>query len=79
MSVCRRAYARPQPRQRYGRHYLCVCVHSDVYRQVRELSDEHQLSLSGAAHHLLRLGAGLEPLLPLTTSTTTVASDSHGD
>jgi hypothetical protein len=72
-----RAYARPQPRSQHGRHYLCVCVHSDVYRQVRQLSAEHQLSLSGAAHHLLRLGAGLEPLLPLSTST--VSSDSHGD
>jgi hypothetical protein len=44
---------------------------------VRQLSAEHQLSLSGAAHHLLRLGAGLDPLLPLSTST--VSSDSHGD
>jgi len=75
----RRPYARPQPRVRHGRHTLCVCVHSDVYRHVRQLSAEHQLSLSGAAHHLLRLGAGLEPLLPLTTSTSTVSSDSHGD
>ncbi len=76
-----RCYARPQPRLRHGRHYLCVCVHSDVYRQVRQLAAEHQLSLSGAAHHLLRLGAGLDPLLPLTTSTSTstVSSDSHGD
>ena len=79
MSVCRRAYARPQPRSQHGRHYLCVCVHSDVYRRVRQLSTEHQLSLSGAAHHLLRLGAGLDPLLPLTTSTSTVSKDCHGD
>jgi hypothetical protein len=74
-----RTYARPQPRLPHGRHYLCVCVHSDVYRQVRHLSAEHQLSLSGAAHHLLRLGAGLEPLLPLTPSTSTVSSKTHGD
>jgi ribosomal protein L40E len=79
MSVCRRAYARPQPRAQHGRHYLCVCVHSDIYRQVQQLAAEHQLSLSGAAHHLLRLGAGLDPLLPLPKSTSTVSSDSHGD
>jgi len=75
----RRPYARPQPRVRHGRHTLGVCVHSDVYRQVRQLSAEHQLSLSGAAHHLLRLGAGLEPLLPLTSFSSTLNSTSHGD
>jgi hypothetical protein len=73
----RRPYARPQPRSQHGRHTLCVCVHSDVYRQVRQLAVTHQLSLSGAAHHLLRLGAGLEPLLPLSSST--ISSNSHGD
>ena len=75
----RRPYARPQPRSLHGRHTLCVCVHSDVYRQVRALSAEHQLSLSGAAHHLLRLGASLEPLLPLTSSPSNLNSKSHGD
>jgi hypothetical protein len=79
MSGCRRAYARTQPRTQHGRHYLCVCVHSDVYRQVKQLSAKHQLSLSGAAHHLLRLGAGLEPLLPLSSSASTLSSKSHGD
>ena len=75
----RRPYARPQPRVRHGRHTLCVCVHSDVYRHVRQLAAYHQLSLSGAAHHLLRLGAGLEPLLPLTSFSSTLNSKSHGD
>ncbi len=75
----RRPYARPQPRVRHGRHTLCVCVHSDVYRQVRQLAAIHQLSLSGAAHHLLRLGAGLEPLVPLASSPFPVSSESHGD
>jgi hypothetical protein len=74
-----RGYARPQPRVKHGRHYLCVCVHSDVYRQVRQLSAEHQLSLSGAAHHLLRLVAGLEPLLPLSSSPSPLENKSHGD
>jgi hypothetical protein len=67
------------PRQQHGRPYLCVCVHSDVYRQVRQLSAEHQLSFSGAAHHLLRLGAGLEPLLRLPSAPSTLKSKSHGD
>lgn len=75
----RRPYARPQPRVRHGRHTLCVCVHSDVYRQVKQLAADHQLSLSGAAHHLLRLGAGLEPLLPLSSSSSNLNSKSHGD
>ncbi|MFM9089448.1 MAG: hypothetical protein ACKOPT_15195 [Cyanobium sp.] len=64
-SSFRRAYGRAQVRSPHGRHYLCVCVRSDVFQRVQELSQAHQLSLSGAAHHLLRLGAGLDPLLPL--------------
>ena len=79
MSVCRRAYAKPQPRVQHGRHTLCVCVHSDIYRQVKQLAAEQQLSLSGAAHHLLRLGAGLEPLLHLSSSPSTLSSKCHGD
>ena len=79
MSVCRRAYAKPQPRVQHGRHTLCVCVHSDIYRQVQQLAAEQQLSLSGAAHHLLRLGAGLEPLLPLSSSPFTLKSKTDGD
>jgi hypothetical protein len=66
----RRPYARPQPRVRHGRHTLCVCVHSDVYRHVRQLAADHQLSLSGAA---------LEPLLPLSSSPSTLSNTSHGD
>ena len=79
MSGCRRAYAKPQPRVQHGRHTLCVCVHSDIYRQVQRLAAEQQLSLSGAAHHLLRLGAGLDPLLHLSCSPSTQSSDTHGD
>ena len=50
MSVCRRAYAKPQP-------------------QVQQLPAEQQLSLSGAAHHLL----------PLSSSLSTLSSNSDGD
>lgn len=69
MSVCRRAYAKPQPQVQHGRHTLCVCVHSDIYRQVQQLPAEQQLSLSGAAHHLL----------PLSSSLSTLSSNSDGD
>jgi len=47
------------------RHYLQVMVYSDCHRKLRDLMDRHNLSASGAAHHLMRLGAGLSPLPPL--------------
>jgi hypothetical protein len=56
-----RTYGRPQARGT-GRHYIVVCMRTDVYEQVQRLVAAHDLSLSGAAHHLMRLGAGLEPL-----------------
>jgi hypothetical protein len=48
-----------------GRNYLQVCVHDDVWAVVQRLREQHNLSISGAAHHLMRLGAGLPPLPPL--------------
>jgi hypothetical protein len=36
-----------------------------AHRKLRELMERHNLSASGAAHHLMRLGAGLAPLPPL--------------
>lgn len=56
-----RTYGRPQARG-HGRHYIVVCMRTDVYEEVQRLVAAHDLSLSGAAHHLMRLGAGLEPL-----------------
>ncbi len=56
-----RTYGRPQPRGT-GRHYIVVCMRTDVYEEVQRLVAAHDLSLSGAAHHLMRLGAGLPPL-----------------
>ena len=47
------------------RHYLQVMVYGDCHRKLRELMERHNLSASGAAHHLMRLGAGLAPLPPL--------------
>jgi hypothetical protein len=36
----------------------------DADEAVRAVMREHNLSASGAVHHLVRLGAGLPPLLP---------------
>ena len=47
------------------RHYVQVMVYGDCHQQLRELMERHNLSASGAAHHLMRLGAGLDPLPPL--------------
>ena len=54
---------RPQISQE--RHYVQVMVYGDCHQQLRELMERHNLSASGAAHHLMRLGAGLDPLPPL--------------
>ena len=66
------AKARRRPRG-YGerptisqeRYYLQVMVYDDCYRKLKALMERHNLSASGAAHHLMRLGAGLPPLPPL--------------
>jgi hypothetical protein len=47
------------------RHYVQVMVYGDCHQRLRELMERHNLSASGAAHHLMRLGAGLDPLPPL--------------
>ena len=65
--------SRPRRHRSYGerltitqeRHYLQVMVYADCHRKLRELMERHNLSASGAAHHLMRLGAGLAPLPPL--------------
>jgi hypothetical protein len=54
----------------YGRakerpsHHVMVCLHDDALDAVRRVMREHNLSKSGAVHHLVRLGAGLSSLLP---------------
>jgi hypothetical protein len=35
----------------------------DAYQAVVEAMAQHNLSASGAVHHLVRLGAGLDPLI----------------
>jgi hypothetical protein len=63
---------KPKPKPRpYGRrsierpsHHLMVVLRADALDAVRRVMREHNLSKSGAVHHLVRLGAGLDPLLP---------------
>jgi hypothetical protein len=72
MNTTDRPPAGSRPR-RYGdhpsvpqaRHYVQVMVYGDCHQKLRELMERHNLSASGAAHHLMRLGAGLAPLPPL--------------
>jgi hypothetical protein len=42
-----------------------VTLREDAAAAVLDLVTRHRLSRSGAAHHLIRLGAGLKPLPPL--------------
>jgi len=65
----------PSPSRDPG-HYLQSKVRSDVWQVLQQLRQQHGLSISGAAHHLMRLGAGLDPLPPLNTHT---HIPSHGD
>jgi hypothetical protein len=38
-------------------------LRDDAHAAVRELMRSQNLSASGAVHHLVRLGAGLDPLI----------------
>ena len=53
-----------QPRSVAGRHFIQTQVRTDVYLRVREVMERHNLSASGAVHHLLRERFGLPPLPP---------------
>ena len=69
----------PRPRASYGRParygqqqarangtvVVMVTLWPDSAAAVLELVALHNLSRAGAAHHLIRLGAGLPPLPPL--------------
>jgi hypothetical protein len=60
-----------------GGHYLQSKVRSDVWAVLQQLRKQHALSISGAAHHLMRLGAGLDPLPPLDQLTRTERCATH--
>ena len=69
-----------QPRSLAGRHFIQTQVRTDVYLRVREVMERHNLSASGAVHHLLRERFGLPPLPPFDQQPfSTVHPDStHG-
>lgn len=62
-----RSYGIPK-RSGNGGFYLQACVRPDVWAVIEQLRTEHDLTISGAAHHLMRLGAGLDPLPPLNSN-----------
>jgi hypothetical protein len=47
-----------------GGHYVMTSLWTDAHMAVQAVMAEHNLSASGAVHHLVRLGAGLPTLLP---------------
>lgn len=58
---------KPRP---YGRaekqrpnHHVMTVLRPDALDAVQRVMKTHKLSRSGAIHHLVRLGAGLSPLL----------------
>jgi hypothetical protein len=62
-------YGRPVYGQRQkpaeGSIVVVATLRQDAAAAVFDLVTRHGLSRSGAAHHLIRLGAGLKPLPPL--------------
>jgi hypothetical protein len=60
----RRVYGRAQKRAEKTLTVM-VTLRSDSAGAVLKLARKHRLSRAGAAHHLIRLGAGLKPLPPL--------------
>lgn len=57
-----RPYGRAQ-RQRQAGRCVMTFLRMDADEAVRAVMRQHNLSASGAVHHLVRLGAGLPPLL----------------
>ena len=60
---------RPGPKP-YGRgsgrpagRYVMTMLRMDADEAVRRVMREHNLSASGAVHYLVRIGAGLDPLI----------------
>ena len=60
----RRVYGQQQE-QAQGTVVVTVTLRPDAAAAVLDLVERHGLSRSGAAHHWIRLGAGLPPLPPL--------------
>ena len=57
-----RAYGRPVAKAFRPTHVMTV-LRDDSLAAVQVVMRQHRLSRSGAIHHLVRLGAGLDPLI----------------
>lgn len=55
---------KPYGTRRAGRHVVMTTIHSDCYLALRSFMDTHNLTASGAVHHLLRERFNLQPLPP---------------
>jgi len=66
-----------QPRSLAGRHFIQTQVRTDVFLRIREVMERHNISASGAVHHLLRERLGLPPLPPFDQQQTSTDL-SHG-
>jgi hypothetical protein len=51
-----------RPKRRPPSTHVMTVLHPDALQAVTAVMTKHQLSRSGAIHHLVRLGAGLPPL-----------------
>jgi hypothetical protein len=60
----RRVYGKAQKRAEKTTT-VAVTLRSDSAAAVLKVMNRHGISRAGAAHHLIRLGAGLKPLPPL--------------
>jgi len=60
----RRVYGKAQKRAEATVN-VQVSMRADTATAVLKIMKKHRLSRAGAAHHLIRLGAGLKPLPPL--------------
>jgi hypothetical protein len=61
--------AQPEQPRAYGRQLaqpdgwrVMTTLRPDAHAAVQRVMDELSISASGAVHHLVRLGAGLDPL-----------------
>lgn len=50
--------------RRAGRHVVTSTIHSDCHLALRSFMKAHNLTASGAVHHLLRERFNLQPLPP---------------
>jgi hypothetical protein len=56
-----RAYGRPQPRTA-GRITVETSLRADAYEGVQAVMERHNITASGAVHHLVRIALGIKPL-----------------